>query len=45
MTEDEFFAQIERSLQEAKEGRVTRQLPDESLVDMLKRTGYLSRML
>lgn len=40
MTKEEFFAKIDRSLEEARNGNVTRQLPGESVVEMLKRTGY-----
>ena len=41
MTKDEFFLKIDRSLEEAQNGHVTRQLPGESLTDMLRRTGYI----
>ncbi len=40
MTKEEFFAKIDRSLEEARNGNVTRQLPGESVAEMLKRTGY-----
>lgn len=37
MTKEEYFAKIDRSLQQAKEGKVYEMLPDESLDDFLKR--------
>ncbi len=37
MTKEEYFAKIDRSLQQAKEGKVMRMLPNESLDDFLKR--------
>ena len=38
MSKEEFFAKIDRSLQEAKEGEIYSMLPNESLSDFLKRT-------
>ena len=40
MSKEEFFAKIDQSLEEAKSGHVTRQLPGETLTEMLKRFGY-----
>ena len=40
MTKDEFFAMIDQSLEQARQGRVTRQLPGESVEAMLIRSGY-----
>ena len=37
MSKAEFFAKIDRSLQEAKEGKTVKMLPDESLDDFLER--------
>ena len=37
MTKEEYFAKIDRSLQQAKEGKVYEMLPNESLDDFLKR--------
>ena len=37
MSKEEFFAKIDRSLQEAKEGRTFAMLPNESLDDFLSR--------
>ena len=37
MSKEEFFAKIDRSLQEAKEGKTIAMLPDESLDDFLAR--------
>ena len=37
MTKEEFFAKIDRSLQEAKEGKTFAMLPGESLDDFLAR--------
>ena len=39
MTKEEFFAKIDRSLEQARQGRVHRMQPDESLDDFLKRIG------
>lgn len=41
MTKEEFFAEVEEALEQAKRGEVTRQLPGESVTDMLRRTGYV----
>ena len=38
MSKEDFFAKIDRSLQEVKEGKVYSMLPDESLSAFLKRT-------
>ena len=38
MNKEDFFAKIDRSLQEAKEGKVYSMLPNERLSDFLKRT-------
>jgi len=38
MSKEEFFAKIDRSIQQAKEGKVYSMLPNESLSDFLKRT-------
>ena len=40
MTKDEFFAMIDLSLEKAKQGKVTRQMPGESVDELLKRCGY-----
>lgn len=40
MTKDEYFAKIDRSLQQAKDGNVLRMLSDESLDDFMRRAGY-----
>lgn len=40
MTKEEYFAKIDRSLQQAREGKVMRMLPNESLDDFLRRAGY-----
>ena len=40
MTEDDYFAMIDRSLEKAKQGKVVRQQPGESVDDLLKRCGY-----
>jgi len=40
MTKEEFFDKIDRSLQQAKEGKVMRMLPNESLDDFMRRAGY-----
>lgn len=37
MTEEDYFAKIDHSLQQAKEGKVHEMLPNESLDDFLKR--------
>ena len=39
MTEEEFFAMLDRSEEEARQGKVHRMLPGESLDDFLKRVG------
>ncbi len=41
MTKEEFFANVDEALEQAKRGRVTRQHQGESVTDMLKRTGYV----
>ena len=41
MTKEEFFAEVDEALEQAKRGEVTRQLPGESVTDMLRRTGYV----
>ena len=38
MSKEAFFAKIDRSIQQAKEGKVYSMLPNESLSDFLKRT-------
>jgi antitoxin (DNA-binding transcriptional repressor) of toxin-antitoxin stability system len=38
MSKEAFFAKIDRSLQEAKEGKVFTMLPNESLTEFLTRT-------
>lgn len=38
MSKEEYFANIDRSLQEIKEGKGIEMLPNESLSDFLKRT-------
>lgn len=37
MTKEEYFAKIDRSLQQAREGKVHEMLPNESLDDFLRR--------
>ena len=39
MTEDEFFAKLERGEEEYRQGKTQRMLPNESLDDFLKRVG------
>ncbi len=39
MTKEEFFAKIDKSLEQARQGQVHRMLPDESLDDFLRRVG------
>ncbi len=39
MTKEEFFANVDEALEQVKQGRVHRMLPDESLDDFLKRVG------
>ena len=39
MSKKDFFEKIDRSLQEAKEGKIYRKLPTESLSEFLKRTS------
>ena len=41
MTKEEFFANVDEALEQAKRGQITRQLEGESVTDMLKRTGYV----
>lgn len=41
MTQEEYFARIDRSLEQARQGKVTRKRPGESLTDMLRRTGRI----
>lgn len=40
MTEEEFFARIERAEQQSARGEGMRLLPDEDLTSFLKRNGY-----
>lgn len=40
MTKEEYFAMLDRAEEQVRQGKVTRQLPDETVVEMLKRTGY-----
>ena len=39
MTKEEFFANVDEALEQAKQGRVHRMLPNESLDDFLNRVG------
>lgn len=39
MTEEEFFANVDKALDEAEQGKVHRMLPNESLDEFLKRIG------
>lgn len=39
MTKEEFFANVDEALEQVKQGRVHRMLPNESLDDFLKRVG------
>ncbi|MBQ9427102.1 MAG: hypothetical protein IJU36_05665 [Paludibacteraceae bacterium] len=39
MTKDEFFANVDEALEQAKQGRVHRMRSDESLEDFLRRVG------
>ena len=39
MTKEEFFANVDEALEQAKEGRIHRMMPGESLDDFLKRVG------
>ena len=40
MTKEEFFANVDEALEEARQGKTTRLKAGESVTDMLKRTGY-----
>ena len=40
MTEEEFFAKVDKAKAQYKRGEYTTQLPGESVSDMLKRCGY-----
>ena len=40
MTRKEFFANVDEALGQAKQGRVHRMLPEESLEDFLKSNGH-----
>lgn len=40
MTKQEFFSMIERAEQAYQRGECTRLQPDESVTDMLRRSGY-----
>lgn len=40
MSREEFFEKIDRGLQQAREGKVTRMLPGETMDDLLRRKGY-----
>jgi hypothetical protein len=39
MTKEEFFASLERGEEEYRQGRCVRLLPDESVSEMLRRSG------
>ena len=39
MTNEEFFARVDASLEQARQGKVYRQLPNESFTDFRKRIG------
>ena len=39
MSEEEFFANVDEALEQAKEGRTHRMRPDESLAEFLQRVG------
>ena len=39
MTKEEFYANVDEALEQAKQGRVHRMLPNESLDDFLKRVS------
>lgn len=39
MTEEEYFAMLDRSEEQAREGKVYEMFPEESLDDFLKRVG------
>lgn len=39
MSEEEFFARVDRALEQAKQGKVHRMLPNESLSEFLDRVG------
>ncbi|MBR6140978.1 MAG: surface protein [Bacteroidaceae bacterium] len=39
MTKEEFFRHVDEALEQVKQGRVHRMLPDESLDDFLERVG------
>ncbi|MBR6278263.1 MAG: hypothetical protein IKR41_05850 [Bacteroidales bacterium] len=41
MTEEEFFAKIEKSEKQFEEGKFTTLQPGENVLDMLKRCGYV----
>jgi hypothetical protein len=40
MTRKEFFERIEKAEEEYRNGQFTTQKPNESVLDMLKRSGY-----
>lgn len=40
MTEEEYFAKIDRARQQVREGKVTTWLPGETIEEMLRRKGY-----
>lgn len=40
MTREEFYEKIDRGMQQAREGKVTRMLPGETMDDLLRRKGY-----
>ena len=37
MTKEEFFAKVDKAMEEAKQGKVKRMLPNESLEEFIKR--------
>lgn len=39
MTEEDFFARIDKSLEQARQGKVHRQLPGESFIEFRNRIG------
>lgn len=41
MTKEEYFASVDRSLEQARQGQVTRKRVGESLTEMLRRTGRI----
>lgn len=41
MSKEEYFARLDKSLEQARQGKVTRKRPGETLTEMLQRSGML----